>query len=135
MKKSDKAEYHGFQDLPTEIAEKLKKRIVAGEEWDTVSAPRYTQKELERIIDAFTLFNNAVKKGLPNQIYQMMVKSLDAEIAQKTYAASAIWYAHEGDELAKEAVQNFADKLKAEINKRVNWNNKQFHKEYFLSKE
>lgn len=124
--------YQGFQDLPPEIAEILKKKIVEGEE---CKSPDYTKEKLEQIVNAFNLFNNAVKRGLPNQLYQMMVKTLDTEIAQRAYAANAIWYAHEGDELAKGAIQEFADRLKAEIDKRVDWDNEQFHREYFLDRK
>jgi hypothetical protein len=141
--------YTGFQDLPKEVTERLEKRIAEAiprpkipEGTSTEEAIRliklhvqdrdYSERELEEIVDAFNIFNNAVLKGLPNQLYQIMVRVLDSEIAKRAYAAYAIWYAHEGIELAKKEVQSFADRIKAEINKRAEWTEDQFHDEYFL---
>ena len=94
--------YHSFQDLPTEVADRLKVRIVEGEQRqypatpedatmdermaDHVEAfknPDYTEEQLASIVDAFTVFNTAVKRGLPNQLYQMMARTLDVEIELK----------------------------------------------------
>jgi len=146
-----KTRYNSFENLPSEVAERLRKRIVEGEEKyrpkipegasveerfsiisDSCKNPDYTEEELERIVDAFTIFNSAVQKGIPNDLYEMLVKALDTEIAQKAYAAGAVWYAHEGDGVAKEAVQRFANNIKAKIDRRADWNEERFHKEYFL---
>jgi len=145
--------YRSFQDLSAEVVERLKKRIVEGEERYRIKVPKnasvkefiqviqaevrdpnYSGEELEKIVDAFTLFNGVVIKGLPNQLYQMMVKVLDTDIALRAYATHAIWYAHEGDELAKDQIQAFADRLKREIDKRVDWDEEEFHREYYLNR-
>jgi hypothetical protein len=146
--------YRSFQDLPTVIAKRLKARIVEGSarrgpaipEDDSMDErirahrgafrdPDYDEDQLAAIVDAFVLFNNAVKRGLPNQLYQMMARALDTEIAGRAYAANAIWYAHEGGDLAKDYVQAFADEVKAEIDKRARWGQERFHREYFLDRE
>ena len=144
--------YHSFQDLPTEVADRLKVRIVEGEQRqypatpedatmdermaDHVEAfknPDYTEEQLASIVDAFTVFNTAVKRGLPNQLYQMMARTLDTEIAQRAHAAGTIWYAHEDDgSMAKEQIQRFVDMVEAEIDKRADWKEEEFHREYFL---
>lgn len=143
--------YTGFKDLPIEVAQRLEKRIEEGRR--KLKIPRgisteeairlvqinvqdkdYSEKELEEIIDAFNVFNNATSKGLPNQLYQMIVKSLDVSLAGKAYAAHSIWYAHEGEELAKVQIQEFANFVKSEIDKRKDWDEEDFHKEYFLNR-
>ncbi len=142
--------YHGFQDLPVEVAERLKTRIIEGErkqypvirkdasideiicaQREAERNPDYTEEELVAIIDAFMIFNTAVKRGLPNQLYQMLARSLDTTIAQIAYAARAIWNAHDGCDLAKYYVQELADELKAEIDKRADWSEEQFTREYW----
>jgi len=147
-------EYAGFQDLPLEVVKRLKERIIQSEEkrfpdipkhasmkeririlQEACKNPNYTEKQLDEIVAAFMVFNNAVQGGLPNQLYHMMTKTLDTSIAQKAHAANAIWYAHEGDGLAKEAIQRFADGVKEQIDKRTAWNEEQFHKEYFLNRK
>lgn len=147
--------YRSFQDLPLDVTKKLKKRMVEGGNRQYPAIPEdasmdermcvhreafrdpdYTKEELEKIVEAFILFNNAVKRGLPNQLYLMMTQTLDSEIAQRAHAANTIWYAHEDDGgMAKEAVQKFADEVKAEIDRRTDWDTEQFHKEYLLGRK
>lgn len=148
------AQYDSFQDLPPAVAEKLKDRLWEGDQQHYPSIPEdatldermaahseafrnpvYTEEQLEAIADAFTVFNNAVKRGLPNQLYQMMARVLDTEIAQRAHAAHAIWYAHEGGDLAKDHVRAFSKRVQAEINRREDWEEEQFHREYFLKRE
>ena len=146
--------YRSFEDLPTEVAERFKNQIVKGEErqypsiskdasmdeimlagtayQETLKNPNYTEKQLEKIVDAFTILNTAVKKGLPNQLYQMIVKTIDPVISKKAYESHAIWYAHEDGDYAKDRVQEFADEVKAKIDERKDWDLKQFHMEYLL---
>jgi len=142
--------YSGFEDLPAEVAERLKRQIISGKRVCTqiskdatpqeisdafledTKNPDYNYKQLAQIVDAFTLFNNAVGRGLPNQLYQMLAQTLDSDIAKVAYAAHIIWYAHEGSKSAKEALREFTNLVKAEIDKRAGWTEEQFDKEYFL---
>ena len=70
--------YSGFEDLPAEVAERLKRQIISGKRVCTqiskdatpqeisdafledTKNPDYNYKQLAQIVDAFTLFNNAV---------------------------------------------------------------------------
>ena len=149
--------YHSFEDLPTEVAERFKTQIVKCEErpcppisdnasideimlagtayQETFKNPDYTEEQLEKTVDAFTILNTPVKRGFPNQLYQMIVKTLDPERSKKAYESHAIWYAHEGGDLAKNQAQEFTDKVKAEIDERKEWGLKQFHIGYFLASD
>ena len=141
--------YQGFQDLPIDIAQRLERKITearprleipegtSAEEamrliQEQVKNRNYSERELEEIVNAFNVFNNAVVSGLPNQLYQIMIRALNSEIGRRAYAANAIWYAHEGRELAKEEVQSFANWIKAQIDSRVDWTEDQFDEEYLL---
>ncbi len=139
--------YNSFQNLPPEVADRLRKRIIVGRDKYSKNIPKgtsieerrdpeYTEEELTDIIRAFTIFNDAVRRGLPNQLYQMLAKTLDSCIGERAYAAHLIWYAHEDEgQMAKEAAQGFADTVKKEIDKRSKWHQGQFDREYFLGKE
>ena len=141
--------YSGFKDLPADVAKRLEKRIA--DAMPKLKIPKdvpieesmrlieehhrdriYSEKELEEIVDAFSVFNNAVLKGLPNQLYGVMIKTLDSKIGRMAYASYAIWCAYEGEESAKEEVQSFADWIKAEIDRRAGWTTGQFNDEYCL---
>lgn len=144
--------YVAFQNLPSSVARRLEKRIVEGTDHlelpedastterarlidESFANPEYTEAQLTEIADAFTTLNNAVRDGLPNQLYTMFARALDKEFAQRAHAAGAIWYAHEDDgRMAKEAVQKFADNVKRAIDRRADWEEERFHKEYFLGR-
>ena len=138
--------HRGFQDLPTEVAQRLERRIIDGtrrgeipESASTEEAIRliyrhhedkdYSERELEEIVDAFNAFNNAVRRGLPNQLYQTMIKALNFEIGREAYAAYAVWFAHEGPEYAKEEAQLFANWIKNQVDERAEWDEERFHAE------
>ena len=149
-----KMKYQSFQDLPPDVAEMLKKRLVDGEtkykpripedasleekiriHQEACIDPSYMQEELEQIVDGFILFNNAVRKGLPNQLYQMMTTTLNMDIAMRAYAAFIIWYAHDGEKSAKNTARQFAKYVIEEIDKRADWDEGQFHDEHFLNRK
>lgn len=127
--------YQSFKDLPLEVAERLKRLIIAGEEAYHRSGftdPSYTEEELSEITKAFSLFNNAAKKGLPNQLYEMLARILSDGLVTKSYKLKMIWHAHGDPESVQELVQAVADEIKSEIDKRENWDEEQFHEEYLL---
>ena len=62
----------------------------------------------------------------------MFARVLDTELAVRAYERNAVWYAHEGTELAEDAVREFAAGLIHEIRKRKDWSDEEFHKEYYL---
>jgi len=141
--------YQSFKDLPQEVTERLRDVLRKGTSSPDMpeglpleeiirlrrkqhSNPAYTEKQLREITDAFVLLDRAVGRGLPNQLYEMFVKALDKELALNAHRASAVWYAHEGTEQAKQSVQDFADRTKADIEKRADWTQEQFHEEYFV---
>lgn len=146
--------YQSFEDLPSDVADRLKGRLGEGGQRQSPNLPEnatreeviashrraygnpdYTEEQLAAIVDAFNIFNSAVKRGLPDQLYQMMARVLDSPLAMQAYAARAVWYAHEGGDLAKDSVQEFADEVKAEIDRREGWDEEQFHEEYFLKRD
>ena len=134
--------YQSFKDLPPEVAERLRKKLV--EEGGSkaymksireqgIAGPDYTEEELSDIVDAFNTVNLAVMRGLPNQLYQMLARAVDSELARKAYAKRLIWLAHEDDDQAEQHLQAFARCVRAAIDKRGDeWD---FNGEYFLHKE
>lgn len=130
----------GFESLKPAVAEKLKGKLIAGDRKCSKEAreasyedPEYTEAELLEIVESFTKFNNAVKRGLPNELYRMMTRLLAPDLAERAHASAAIWDAHEDAEEAKVQAQRFADAVKAEIDKRKDWDVEQFYRERFLS--
>jgi|SRR3989344_8878042 len=138
--------YSTFTDLPPEVVKRLKKRLNDAESEHRLPEnpppqdfERYLQEcrkdrsysegELEQIVDSFVRFNNAVMGGLPNQIYQMMIKSLDVDLAKRAYAAYLIWCGYEGIDTAKDFVKGFADMVNGELDKRANWSLDDFNRE------
>ncbi len=129
--------YHGFGKLPPKLAQKLAAQIKRGYHQgqyhvraEQQPAPYYTERELEAIVEAFTLFNNVVQRGLPDQLYELFARSLDSKISCISYAKNLIWLAHERDGQAEDETKAFARKVLREIKKRKSWSDKAIHLEY-----
>ncbi|MDD5290035.1 MAG: hypothetical protein PHT40_02440 [Patescibacteria group bacterium] len=132
--------FKSFENLPHGLAEEIKKRLIQGNEQGHRESvlgekPEYTKNELLKIVESFIIFNNAAEDGLPNDLYKIIAKQLDPDLAGKTVRETAIWYAHEGRDEAKRHIQAFADSIKNEIDKRKDWEEGDFHKEHFLVEE
>lgn len=137
--KSKNAIFKGFENMPPELVSKLKNKLIEGDREtqnlrtsNPYEHPKYTEKELIEIAQAFILFNRAVKQGLPNNLYEMFIHELDVDIAKRAHRLNAIWVAHDGPGMAMENIQAFADGVKKEIKKRDEWDEYKFHEEYFL---
>lgn len=147
--------YQSFKDLPPEVAERLRMLIVAGQKSafpqmredasidermlaynEAMKNPEYTEKQLVDLVEAFTLVNNAVERGLPNQLYDMFARALDPVLVEIAYKKHLIWYGHEGDGTqAKCEAKQFSDEVKKEIDKRAYWDEEQFQEEHQLNKK
>ena len=124
---------YGDEDLWTEDATSIEIMNLFSE---ASLNPDYTEEELNKIIDAFCVFQKAVKRGLPNQLFEMLYRAMDAEFGRKAYAAYILWCTYEDDGAwAKEAIQSFANDVKAEIGRRAGWSTEQHNKEYRLELE
>lgn len=142
--------YLGFKDLPPDVAERLRLKILENKiippdlpdlsSPDDMSRfsqeikdPKYTQSDLIKIIEAFSRFNNAVQRGLPNQLYEMFFKTLDSNFGRLAYAAYLLWCTYEDrGETAKQMVKEFAEQMNTEIDKRSGWSLERHNKEYRL---
>lgn len=122
--------YNSFQDLPIKVAEHLEKIMIDGKKkigfkipenssmedqirivQNSCADPDYSQQELEQIAEAFVLVDNAVQKGLPNQLYQMIVERLDIDTAQKSLVKYAISRGEVGyiERVAKRVIMGIAE--------------------------
>ena len=129
--------FKSFEKLPPELAEELKQKLIAGDRKsyeEDERKPEYTPEQLKAIVDGFVTFNNAVRNGLPDDLYGMFSRQLDSAIAIRAHREMLVWLAHEGGDQPKQRARQFAERVEAEVDERADWDEEKFHEEKFLKR-
>jgi len=71
----------------------------------------YTNEQIKKIVDAWVLVQQAIADGLPNEIYEMFVKTLDPIMAIMNFDAQSVWLAHEGKGVAEDSVRRHCERI------------------------
>jgi len=133
--KDDEKIYEAFKDLPEYISRRLKQELAYLKDYKCGKAEKYSLNELLELADAWIKVNNAIGRGLPNQFYDHLIRTMDSDMAKDAFKKWIFWYGHEGINFVKEKVNEIANELKMELDKRKDWDEEDFHKEYYLFRD
>lgn len=117
------------QKLKPELVTKLRE-LFSLANTEQADKGHWEDAEILEIVNNFIKFRLALKRIIPNELFEMLAKHGDVSLAEETYKKYLIWCGHEGSSEVNSHLKYFMKEITDELKKRKNWTTQQFDDEY-----